>query len=276
MRRVTKVSVLRIGALAVTLVPLLLAGCGTVRAGAGAAGGAGVSASPMPTHWVTYGPAGAQLVSVSVSVSGRVLAVAVQVPAGRDGCMRALTAGLTELDPTVAYVSIGFQSRLATLVGACPITRVMTVRIRLPAPLGRRQVMINSDTTTVFAPGDGTVLRRCGEYGCGPYALPPPASCTSPSYEDAMLSTGPAMHAVYQVLGCDSRWLVLDVGWPGGPVGCDAPCNPKLVATRWFFRAGPHGWVTITTALTGGCTQVHKAEPRFPARLCAGLPAPTG
>jgi hypothetical protein len=269
---VTKVSVLRIGVLVVTLV-LLLAGCGTVRAGAGAAGSPGVSsASPMPAGWVTYGPADVQLVSVSVGGSGRVLAVAVQVPAGRDGCMRTLTAGLTELGATVAYASITFQSRLFSVGGACPATRVMTVRIRLPAPLGRRQVMINSDT--VFAPGHGALLRRCGEFGCGPFALPPPASCTNPSYQEAMLSTGPPMHATYQVVGCDGRWLVLDVGWPGGPAGCDAPCNPSLVAARWFFRAGPHGWVTITTALTGGCTQAHKAEPRFPARLCAGLPAP--
>ena len=49
----------------------------------------------------------------------------------------------------------------------------------------------------------------------------------------------PPMHAVYQVLGCDGRWLVLDVGWPAGHAGCDAPCNPNLVATRWSFRAGP-------------------------------------
>jgi uncharacterized protein YceK len=270
---VTKVSVLHLGVLAMTLV-LLLAGCGTVRAGAGAAGSPGVpSASPMPTRWVTYGPAGVQLVSVRVGGSGHVLAVAVQVPAGRDGCMRKLTARLTELGATVAYVSITFQSRLSSVVGACPATGMMTVRILLPAPLGRRQVMINSDTTTVFAPGHGALLRRCGEFGCGPFALPPPASCTSRSYQEAMLSTGPPMHAIYQVLGCDGRWLVLDVGWPGGPAGCDAPCNPSLVATRWFFRAGPHGWVTITTALTSGCTQVLKAEPRFPARLCAGLPA---
>jgi len=42
----------------------------------------------MPTRWVTYGPGGVQLVSVSVDGSGRVLALAVQVPAGHDGCMR--------------------------------------------------------------------------------------------------------------------------------------------------------------------------------------------
>jgi hypothetical protein len=263
--------VVRIGALAATLLALLLAGCGVVYAGAGPADGPEASASPLPTRWVTYGPSGVQLVSVSVDGSGRVLTVAAQVPAGRAGCMRDLTAGLTEFDPTVAYVSILFQSRLASVVGACPANQVMTVRVSLPAKLGRRDVMINSSTT--FAPSRGALLRRCGDQGCGPFIVPP-ASCTTPSYQQAMLSTAPPMHAVYQVRGCDGRWLVLDVAWPGGPAGCDAPCNPHLAVTRWFFRAGPDGWVTISTALTAGCAQVRKAEPRFPARLCAGLAAP--
>ena len=85
---------LGIGALAVTVGPLLLAGCGRVRAGAGAAGSPGVSASPVPARWVTCGLAGVQL--VSVGGCGRVLAVAVRMPAGRDGCVRTLTAGLSE------------------------------------------------------------------------------------------------------------------------------------------------------------------------------------
>jgi hypothetical protein len=262
--------VLRTGAVTVTLLALLLAGCGAVHAGAGAADGPGAPASPAPAQWVTYGPSGVQLVRVSVDGSGRVLAVAAQVPAGRGGCMRDLTAGLTEFGATMVYVKITFQSRLASVFGACRSNRVLAARVRLPAPLGRRDVMINSSTT--FAPGHGALLRRCSDQGCGPFNWPP-AGCTARSYQQAMLSTGPPMHAFYRVLGCDGRWLVLDVAWPGGPAGCDAPCTPSLVSTRWFFRAGPHGWVTITTGRTAGCLQVHTAEPRFPARLCAGLPA---
>jgi hypothetical protein len=57
---------------------------------------------------------------------------------------------------------------------------------------------------------------------------------------------------------------------PGGLAGCNGPsCSPDQVSTRWFFRVGPQRWVTIT----GGCAQVHKVEPQFPARLCADLPA---
>jgi hypothetical protein len=107
----------------------------------------------------------------------------------------------------------------------------------------------------------------------GPVKPPPPASCTTASHQQAMLSTGPAADVVYGVLGCDGHWLVLNVGWPGGPAGCDGPsCSPDLVSTRWFFRVSPHGWETITAARTAGCAQVHKAEPQFPARLCADPP----
>jgi hypothetical protein len=42
-----------------------------------------------------------------------------------------------------------------------------------------------------------------------------------------------------------------------------------MTSTYWFFRAGPQGWETITASRTAGCAQVHKADPQFPARLCA-------
>lgn len=261
----------RLVALAVALLALLLAGCGAVSGGNGqGASVAVIAASPTPTFWSLYGPAGSQLVSVSAEDSGRVLAVAAQLPAGHDGCMRNLTAELTEYGRTVVYLTVEYQSRLGSVVGACS-NRVMTVHVRLPGPLGQRDVMINTSTT--FAPSHGALLRRCGEY-CGPVPQPPPASCSQRSYQWAMLATAPPMNAAYQVLGCDGRWLVLDVVWPGGPSGCDAPCNPDLVKTRWFFRAGPHGWVTIISSLAGGCARVRKVEPQFPARLCVNLAAP--
>jgi hypothetical protein len=278
----TKATAWRTGPLAVLLLALLV-GCGTPRPGGtpgpggGAAGpaAAGTPASPATAIWGSYGPDATQVTSMSTVDSGRVLAVAVQVPSGGDGCMRDLTGGLTDFNATMAYLTVTFQSRASSVPGGCRSQRVVTVRIHLPAPLGRRDVMINSDTLTIFGPGHGTLLRRCGQAGCGPFPPLPPASCTTPSYQQAMLSTGPAADPSYQALGCDGRWLVLDVGWPGGAAGCDGPsCSPDMVSTRWFFQASPHGWVSITTAMTGGCTQVHKADPRFPARLCATLPAP--
>lgn len=46
-----------------------------------------------------------------------------------------------------------------------------------------------------------------------------------------------------------------------------------MATTRWFFRAGPHGWITITSSRTADCTRVHEVAPQFPTQLCATLPA---
>jgi hypothetical protein len=267
--------VVRFGAISATLLAVLLAGCGIVHARAGAVDSPQASSSR--AQWRTYGPIGSEIVSARVGGSGRVLTIRVQMATGRYGCERDLTGLVTNFSPTMAAVAITYQSRLWLVAGACP-WRVMTVRVRLPAPLGQRDVMFNGVFPT-FAPGRGVLIRQCAgmspQDGCGSYPLPPPASCTAPSYGQAMESTGPAMQAVYGVLGCDGRWLVLNVGWPGGAAGCDGPsCKPDMVSTRWFFRAGPHGWVIIVRALTAGCAQVRKVEPRFPIQLCASLPAP--
>jgi hypothetical protein len=258
----------RLGVLAAAVLALLAAGCGSVRAGAGTGTAGGAQAPAGTARWGTLAPADTQI--ASVSASGRVLTFAVQVPTGRNGCERGLSAQVTEVTAARAYVRIVFQSRLSSVFGACAY-RAVTVRATLPGPLGGRDLVIN--TSTMFAPGHGIMLRRCSdESGCGPVILVP-AACAAPSYQQAMLATAPPADASYQVLGCDGRWLALDVDWPGGPAGCDVPCNPDLVVTRWFFQAGPHGWVTIT-ASAGGCAQVLKAAPQFPARLCSALSAP--
>jgi hypothetical protein len=75
-------------------------------------------------------------------------------------------------------------------------------------------------------------------------------------------------------VGCDGHWLVLDIGWPGGPSGCEGPsCAAGSATTHWFFRASAHGWTTIASSLTAGCTRVHQVAPQFPADLCKDLPA---
>ena len=271
----------RTGIVAAALLALLLAGCGIVRAGTAAVG---VKApSPAPTRWVDYGPDNTQIRGVSVDSSGRVLTIAVQVPAGRAGCARGLTAVLYKFDPKLA-AKLGEpatpQAEYVTLTYpmlwdfSCPSTRVETARVRLPAPLGRLSVVINSDT--IFSPAHGASLKLCGIAGrdfCGPFPVIP-ATCTDRSYGQAMDSTGPPQGATYWVRGCDGHWLVLDVGWPGGPVGCDAPCHPAMTGTRTFFKAGSKGWITVAVAQTAGCAQVHHWVPQFPSSLCASLPAP--
>lgn len=250
---------------------LALAGCGTVHAGSSAASPNPASPSPTATYRVAYGFSGDQIVSVSLEGSGRVLAIAAQVPAGRDGCASGLSATLIQWNPS-ANITLTVQS-WAPGMDACRTHQVETTDLTLPAPLGKRDVVI--DTSATFAPTKSTLMRRCSDFG-GACTFPPvpPASCSNASYSDAMAATAPPQHADFNAVGCDSHWLVLDVGWPGGPSGCDGPsCGQNMAVTHWFFRAGPHGWITIVSSLTAGCTRVHQVAPQFPTALCASLPA---
>jgi len=258
--------------LAVAGLGLILAGCGSIRAGTAAGGDSTPAASPTATIWGIFGPAG--VTSVREQESGRVLAIAVQVPSSRNGCLRDLTASLIQFNSAGANVTVEFRGpSTGPLAGHCLPNQVTTVDVTLPTPLGQRDLVVN--TTFTFAPARGTLMRHCSDLG-GACSFPPvpPASCSDVSYGYAMAATAPAAHADYAERGCDRDWLVLDVGWPGGAAGCDGPsCNPDLTVTHWFFRAGPHGWITITSSLTAGCARVRQVEPRFPSQLCSRLPA---
>ncbi|HUN30808.1 MAG TPA: hypothetical protein VMU95_02225 [Trebonia sp.] len=271
----------RIALLVVALLTLLLAGCGLARAGVAAVGVA--APSPTPTRWVAYGPDSTQIASVSVDKSGRVLTIKAKVLAGQAGCARDLVATLDKFYPKLAaelgepttpqaeYVTLTYQSLWQL---KCPSTRVETVQVTLPTPLGHLSVVIN--TLSIYTPTHGSLLKLCGEAGqdfCGPFPVIP-AACTDRSYGQAMETTAPPQGATYWARGCDGHWLVLDVDWPGGPAGCDAPCHPAMTATRTFFKAGSKGWITVATAQTGGCSQVHHWAPQFPSSLCASLPPP--
>jgi hypothetical protein len=252
--------------LTVAVLALALAGCGTVHAGLTAA-----SPGPTSTYRVAYGFSGDQIVSVSLEDSGRVLAIAAQVPAGRDGCATGLTATLIQWNPS-ANITLTVQS-WAPGMNACPSHQVETTDLTLPAPLGKRDVVI--DTSGTFAPTKSTLMRRCSDLG-GACTFPavPPASCSNASYSAAMVATAPPQDADFNAVGCDSHWLVLDVGWPGGPSGCDGPsCSQNSTVTHWFFRAGPHGWIVLTNSRTAGCARVRQVAPQFPTTLCADLPA---
>jgi hypothetical protein len=258
--------VLRVLVLAVAVLAVALAGCGTVHAGLPES-----AANPTATYRVAYGFSGDQIVSVALKDSGRVLAIAAQVPAGRDGCAGGLSATLIQWNPS-ANITLTVES-WAPGMDACPSHRVETTDLRLPAPLGKRDVAI--DTAGTFAPTKSTLMRRCSDLG-GACTFPPvpPATCSDASYSAAMGATAPPRDAAYDAVGCDSLWLVLDVGWPGGPSGCDGPsCSQNMAVTRWFFRAGPHGWIVIASSLTAGCARVHQVAPQFPTALCADLPA---
>jgi len=260
---------------------LVLAACGSVHAGTAspdAASSVGTTA-PAAVTWSTI-QLGLNDVTVHLASSGRVLLIPVQAPFGDKTCLRDFTARLTAFGKTAAYVTINYQAALTPgpdgLAGyGCPPGTTRTVQIKLPGPLGRRQVIL--DHTETFWAASTTRLTLCSTAGtlCHHVATkPPPASCTDVSYGWAMAATYPPMHSDYGVVGCDGRWLVLNVGWPGGPVGCDGPtCNPDSTTTHWFFRASKQGWIVVADTLTAGCTHVHQEAPKFPTALCASLPA---
>ena len=45
-----------------------------------------------------------------------------------------------------------------------------------------------------------------------------------------------------------------------------------MAVTHWFFSAGPHGWVTITSSAPQAAPASTRWHPAFPM-LCATLPA---
>jgi hypothetical protein len=269
--------------LALPVLALLLAACGTAPAGPAATDAAAtVTASASPagaaastvTTWRTF-PAN-DFVHMQLADSGRELVIPVQVPPENSECLRNFTARLTSFTPAVARLTITFEEPVSG-PGAyqCPLGPIATVRIALPAPLGKRQVIVNNLAT--FWSTSATALTLCGNAGtpCTPVPTsPPPASCSDVSYGWAMAATGPPEHADYNAVGCDGQWLVLDVGWPGGAAGCDGPsCGTGSTVTHWFFRASAKGWIVIASSLTAGCTRVHQVAPQFPTALCAKLPA---
>jgi hypothetical protein len=246
---------------------LVLTGCGTMHALTSAG-----PARPASAYRVNYGFSGAQIISVSLEDSGRVLAIVAQVPAGRTGCASDLTAKLIQWNPRAA-ITLTVQS-WGPDMEACPSHQVETTDLTLPAPLGKRDIVI--DGSGSFAPAKSALMRRCSDFG-GICTFPPvpPASCSGGSYSAAMVATYPPQDADFNAVGCDRGWLVLDVGWPGGASGCDGPsCGQGSTVTRWFFSAGPHGWIVIGNSRTAGCGRIQQAYPRFPTALCAGLPAP--
>jgi hypothetical protein len=274
------VNVARFRVLAVAMLALALAGCGTGHWTASPAASATASARPVattssgPTVWRTF-PAG-NFASMHLADSGRVLVIPVQVPPETSVCLRDFTARLKAFSPVMAYLTITFEEPTGPAAPPCALGPIKTTRIRLPAPLGSRQVSLDGGLETFWPTGPG-VLSICATYGgtcVRAPATPPPATCSDASYSAAMVATAPPQDADYNAVGCDGHWLVLDVGWPGGPSGCDGPtCNSASTVTHWFFRAGPEGWIVIANSRTAGCADVHKAAPQFPTALCAGLRA---
>jgi hypothetical protein len=151
----------------------------------------------------------------------------------------------------------------------CTKTTTAKTRVRLPEPLGERELVVGNDVVFTAAGAKPPALRLCGDLGCTPAAT----GCTVPSYEQALKAVGAPAHTYRDAEHCDGRWLVLDFSWRTGPVCGDTTsgaCTSRL-GDRWFFKAEKSGWKSFFRTSEGGCQDVQDREPAFPTALCASL-----
>ncbi|MDX3072729.1 hypothetical protein [Streptomyces sp. MI02-7b] len=248
------------------VVVLFLGACGTRVAGRdGGVTDPSTAGGPIP--WTTAAP-----ISVTGARLGddhRTLALDAQVPHGPHPCVRGLRAVVTDTVPQHTWVQITYSSPSGDRRSGCTGVTTATARVRLPEPLGARDLIV--DNSTVFT-ADGAhppALRLCGPLGC----RPPATGCTAASYEQALMAVDAPEHTYREAEVCDGKWLVLDFSWRTGPVCGDgeAPeCSSRL-GDRWFFRAEPAGWVPIVHGTHGGCQDVRREEPAFPVSMCVHL-----
>ncbi|WP_433452629.1 hypothetical protein ACQPXS_31370 [Streptomyces sp. CA-142005] len=245
---------------------LLLGGCGTRVAG----GASPTRTGPIP--WTTFGPSG--VTGARIGADHRTLSLDTRVPSGEHPCVRDLKAVDTDAEygtvPGTVHVQITFSSPSGDRRSGCTREKTATVRVRLPEPLGKRELVVDNDIVFTADGARPPALRLCGELGCHP----PATGCTTASYEQAMITVDAPMHSYRDAAHCDGKWLVLDFSWRTGPA-CDAddknPACTSRLGDRYFFRAERAGWKPFFESAAGGCRAVQHREPAFPTALCASL-----
>ncbi|MFE1950011.1 hypothetical protein ACFW9D_06015 [Streptomyces sp. NPDC059524] len=243
---------------------LLLGACGTLRAGSGGTATPTESARPQ-----TFAPF--RVTAARLADDRRTLTVDADVPGPGKTCARDLKAVVTDTSDRTVWVQVTFSA----LTGGAPHddcrgTATATAQVRLPSPLGHRELAM--DTHTVFTMDDAHLpdLRLCGERGCHPA----PTGCTPASYDQAVAALDVPNHTSRGEEHCDGKWLVFDVSsrmGPACPEGAGPGCGASL-GDRWFFKAEKAGWKPVARGTKGGCVDVHRVEPAFPSALCADLP----
>ncbi|NUQ96724.1 MAG: hypothetical protein HOY79_09215 [Streptomyces sp.] len=184
--------------------------------------------------------------------------------------MRDFKAVLTDpVQKDLVRVQLTFSSPSGDRRSGCTKERSGTARVRLPVPLGSREVVVDYDLQFTAEGAKAPALRLCGKLGC----TPPATGCTDDSYDQALMAVDAPTHSYRDSQECDGKWLVLDFSWRTGPACDDASapgCSSRL-GDRWFFRAEKSGWVPIVEGAAGGCRVVQRTAPAFPTSLCRGL-----
>jgi hypothetical protein len=245
---------------------LLLGGCGT-RVASGAA-----PAQTGPIPWTLGAPSA--VTAARLGADHRTLSIDANVPSGNSPCVRDLKAEDTDTKygavPGTVHVQVTFSSPDLDRRSGCTKERTATARVRLPEPLGERELVVDDNIVFTADGAKPPALRLCGRLGCHP----PAAGCTTASYEQAMIAVDAPMHAYRDDQHCDGKWLVLDFSWRTGPACGDDTKNPACTSSlgdRYFLRAKRSGWEPFFESTAGGCTAVQHREPAFPTALCAKL-----
>ncbi|WNM30342.1 hypothetical protein RKE30_07930 [Streptomyces sp. Li-HN-5-11] len=219
-----------------------------------------------------FGPSG--VAAARLGADHRTLSLDARVPSGPRPCVRDLEAVDTDAKygsvPGTVHVQITFSSPSGDRSSGCTKETTATVRVRLPEPLGERELVVDNDTVFTADGAEPPALRLCGRLGCHP----PATGCTTASYEQAMIAVDAPMHSYRDAEHCDGKWLVLDFSWRTGPACGDNTKDPACTShlgDRYFFRAKRSGWEPFFESAAGGCTAVQRREPAFPAALCASL-----
>ncbi|MFI7406685.1 hypothetical protein ACIBW9_40545 [Streptomyces sp. NPDC049541] len=252
-------------ALLCVLAVLLLGACGTQVAGQG-----GTAPAATAPSWTLSAPTRSQITGAELGTDRRTVTIAVDVPSGPKPCVRDLEAKLTEPVANTVPVQVTFTSPSGDRASGCTRTTTAKARVRLPEPLGDRELAVGYPAA-VFTAHDSHLptLRRCGDLGC----TPPVTGCTPGSYEQAVKAVDVPTHTYRDAEHCDGKWLVLDLSWRTGPVcgdQADSACTSRL-GDRWFYQAEKSGWKPFFRTTEGGCQAVRDREPAFPTALCASL-----
>ncbi|MET9902888.1 hypothetical protein [Streptomyces sp. NPDC006446] len=245
---------------------LLLAACGTQVSGQESEKPPSpATAEPIP--WTTMQPSA--VTGVRLGTDRRTLFLITQVPSGAHACVRKLKAVLTEPTTDLVRVQVTFTSPSGDRASGCTKESTATAQVRLPEPLGDRDVIVDNYTHFTADGAKPPALRLCGKLGC----TPPATGCTAASYDQALMTVGAPQHTYRNSEKCDGKWLVLDFSWRTGPAcgdSTDPACSSRL-GDRWFFHAKRSGWEPIIRTSAGGCRDVQRKEPAFPSPLCESL-----
>ncbi|WP_405648684.1 hypothetical protein [Streptomyces sp. NBC_00019] len=256
-----------LAALLCAVAVLLLGACGTQVAGRETSPSATASAPVTGLPWTLSAPI--RITGATLGTDRRTVTIAADVPSGPNPCVRNLKAVLTEPVGNSVRVQVTYTSPAGDRRSGCTGTATAKTRVKLPEPLGERELVVGMDVVFTAEGAHLPALRLCGDLGCTPAAT----GCTVASYEQALKAVGAPAHTYRDAEHCDGKWLVLDFSWRTGPVCGDTTsgaCTSRL-GDRWFFKAEKSGWKPFFRTAEGGCQDVRDREPAFPTALCASL-----